>query len=147
VSPGFLATIDSESDQRRCARAVADPIAYDMEHTRDLGYCATEYLLSGGNAVVIAMDGGQLLPIPFRELLDPAAGRVRIRVVDVRSTRYAIARRHMVRLRRDDFDDAHELARYTATCRLSVEEFRREFSGLVEAEPPALSLDLVNGQA
>jgi ATP-dependent phosphofructokinase / diphosphate-dependent phosphofructokinase len=119
----------------------ADPIPLDMEHTRDLGYCAAKYLLSGGNAVVITMDGGQFRPIPFRDLLDPGTGRVRIRPVDVHSTRYAIARRYMIRLRRDDFEDAHELARYAATCGISVEQFRQEFSGLVAAEPPALSLD------
>ena len=28
----------------------ADPIPYDMEYTRDLGYCAAKYLLAGGNA-------------------------------------------------------------------------------------------------
>ena len=28
----------------------ADPIPFDMEYTRDLGYCAAKYLLAGGNA-------------------------------------------------------------------------------------------------
>ena len=28
----------------------ADPIPFDMEYTRDLGYCAAKYLLEGGNA-------------------------------------------------------------------------------------------------
>src|SRR4029453_11607921 len=27
----------------------ADPIPYDMEYTRDLGYCAAKFLLAGGN--------------------------------------------------------------------------------------------------
>ena len=36
----------------------ADPIPSDMEYTRDLGYCAAKYLLSGGNAVMISMQGG-----------------------------------------------------------------------------------------
>ncbi len=27
----------------------ADPIPFDMEYTRDLGYCAAKYLLSGGS--------------------------------------------------------------------------------------------------
>ncbi len=119
----------------------ADPIPHDLELTRDLGYCAAKYLLSGGNAVVVAMDAGQFRPIPFHDLLDPATGRVRVRLVDVRSTRYAIARRYMIRLRRDDFDDEQDLARYAAVCRLSVPEFRREFEGLVATEQPALSLE------
>ena len=103
----------------------ADPIPFDMEYTRDLGYCAAKYLLSGGNAVMISMQGGQFVPIPFAELLDPTTGRARIRLVDVASTRYAIARRYMIRLRRDDFDDPHELAKFAATAHVSVEEFRR----------------------
>ena len=28
----------------------ADPIPFDMEYTRDLGYCAAKFLVSGGNA-------------------------------------------------------------------------------------------------
>ena len=28
----------------------ADPISFDLEYTRDLGYCAAKYLLSGGSA-------------------------------------------------------------------------------------------------
>src|SRR5918999_1693716 len=41
----------------------ADPIPMDMEYTRDLGYCAAKYLLSGGNAVMISLQGGHLVPI------------------------------------------------------------------------------------
>ena len=83
----------------------ADPIPLDMEYTRDLGYCAAKYLLAGGNAVMISMQGGQFVPVPFAKMLDPATGRARVRMVDVHSTRYAIARRYMIRLRRDDFED------------------------------------------
>jgi 6-phosphofructokinase 1 len=119
----------------------ADPIPLDMEYTRDLGYCAAKYLMSGGNAVMISMQGGQFVPVPFRELIDPVTGRARVRVVDINSTRYAIARRYMIRLRRDDFDDAHELAKFAATCGLSLAEFRRQFEYLIDMEPPALHLE------
>ncbi|TMA77506.1 MAG: 6-phosphofructokinase [Deltaproteobacteria bacterium] len=125
----------------------ADPIPSDMEYTRDLGYCAAKYLLSGGNAVMISMQGGQFVPIPFAELLDPTTGRARIRLVDVGSTRYAIARRYMIRLRRDDFDDPHELAKFAATAHVSVEEFRRQFENLVALEPPPLRIEPLRGAA
>jgi 6-phosphofructokinase 1 len=118
----------------------ADPIPMDMEYTRDLGYCAAKYLLEGGSGVVISLQAGRFVPIPFEELLDPATGRPQIRLVDIHSTRYAIARRYMLRLRRDDFEDPHELARFAATAGVSLEEFRRQFEYLVEAEPPALTL-------
>jgi 6-phosphofructokinase len=118
----------------------ADPIPLDMEYTRDLGYCAAKYLLEGGSGVVVSIEGGRFVPIPFEDLLDPATGRPRLRLVDIKATRYAIARRYMLRLRRDDFDDPHELARFAATAGVSLEEFRRQFSYLVEAEPPPLTV-------
>jgi len=123
----------------------ADPIPFDMEYTRDLGYCAAKYLLSGGNAAMISMQAGHFVPIPFAALLDPGTGRTKVRLVDVASTRYAIARRYMIRLRRDDFDDAHELAKIAATAGVSLEEFRREFEYLVEDELPPLELDAATG--
>lgn len=119
----------------------ADPIPMDMEYTRDLGYCAAKYLLSGGNAVMISLQGGNFVPIPFGQLLDPASGRARLRMVDIHSTRYGIARRYMIRLRRDDFDDPHELAKFAATAGLSLQAFRDEFAYLIEAEPPRLVID------
>jgi 6-phosphofructokinase 1 len=118
----------------------ADPIPLDMEYTRDLGYCAVKYLLEGGSGVMISMQGGHFEPIPFAELLDHETGRSKVRLVDVRSTRYAIARRYMIRLRRDDFDDPHELARFAATAHMTLQEFRDHFAYLVALEPPPLHL-------
>jgi ATP-dependent phosphofructokinase / diphosphate-dependent phosphofructokinase len=120
----------------------ADPIPFDMEYTRDLGYCATKFLLSGGNAAMVSLQGGHFVPIPFAELIDPQTGKARIRMVDVHSTRYAIARRYMIRLRRDDFEDPHELAKFAATGGLNPQRFREEFEYLVRDEPPPLVLDL-----
>ena len=116
----------------------ADPIPYDMEYTRDLGYCAAKYLLSGGDAVMVSMQGGQFVPVPFAQLLDPKTGRAKIRLVDIHSTRYAIARRYMIRLRRDDFDQPAEMQKFAATAGLSVDEFRQQFGYLIETEPPPL---------
>jgi hypothetical protein len=118
----------------------ADPIPFDIEYTRDLGYCATKYLLEGGTDAMISMQGGHFVPIPFGEMIDPATGRTRVRLADVNSTGYAIARRYMIRLRRDDFDDPRKLARLAATVNRSPEAFRDEFQGLVADEPPPLML-------
>ncbi len=119
----------------------ADPIPFDLEYTRDLGYCATKYLFSGGNAAMISIQGGHFVPVPFSQLLDPQTGKAKIRMVDVYSTRYAIARRYMIRLRRDDFEDPHELAKFAATCGLHLQQFRDEFEYLVRDEPPPLVVD------
>jgi 6-phosphofructokinase len=136
---GIKATIVAKNIgyELRCA----DPVPYDMEYTRDLGYCAAKYLLAGGNAALISMQGGHFVPIPFSTLIDPGTGRTRVRLVDTSSTRYAIARRYMIRLRRDDFEDPHELAKFAATAGISTEEFRRQFEYLIETEPPPLVID------
>ena len=119
----------------------ADPVAYDMEYSRDLGYCAAKYLLQGGNGAVVTMQAGRFVPVPFDELVDPATGRTAVRLVDVKSTRYSIARRYMIRLRRDDFDDPHELAKFAATLGLTLDEFRGEFEYLIKDEPKQLVLE------
>ena len=111
----------------------ADPIPFDMEYTRDLGYCAAKYLVSGGNAAMVSMQGGHFVPVPFATMIDGETGRTRVRLVDIASTRYAIARRYMIRLRKDDFEDPQELARLATTAKLTPEEFRKQFEYLVAA--------------
>ncbi len=117
-----------------------------MEYARDLGYCAAKYLIAGGHAAMVSMQGGQFVPIPFAHLLDPATGGPRVRLVDITSARYAIARRYMIRLRRDDFADPHELAKFAATAGVSLEAFRAQFEYLVEHEPPALVIEPLEEQ-
>jgi 6-phosphofructokinase 1 len=56
-------------------------------------------------------------------MIDSQTGRTRVRLVNINSTRYAIARRYMIRLRRDDFEDPHELAKVAV---------RRGWSGTVD---------------
>jgi 6-phosphofructokinase 1 len=48
----------------------------------------------------------------------------------------------MIRLRRDDFEDPHELAKFAATVGITREQFREEFEYLVRDEPPPLVFDL-----
>jgi 6-phosphofructokinase len=119
----------------------ADPIPYDMEYARDLGYCAAKYLLAGGDSAMVSMQGGHFVPIPFSSLIDRETGRTRVRLVDTSSTRYAIARRYMIRLRHDDFDDLHELAKLAATAHMPLENFRQQFEYLIGYEPPPLLID------
>ena len=90
---------------------------------------------------MISIQGGHFVPVPFGQMIDSETGRTRIRLVDVTSTRYAIARRYMIRLRRDDFEDSLELAKLAATAHVSPDQFRREFEYLMAAEPPPLAMD------
>ncbi len=123
----------------------ADPIPMDMDYTRDLGFCAARYVHAGGTAAMISVQAGQFVPIPFERLMDPRTGRAKVRLVDINSSRYRIAYRYMLRLRRDDFDDPAELANLAVTAGTTADAFRAEFEYVVEHEPPPLVLDLEKG--
>ena len=140
---GIKTTIVSKNIgyELRCA----DPIPVDLDYTRDLGFCAARYVHAGGSAAMISIQAGQFVPIPFERLMDPETGRAKVRLVDINSSRYRIAYRYMLRLRRDDFDDAGELANLAATAGTSTEAFRAAFGYVVEHEPPPLVLDLDRG--
>ena len=105
----------------------ADPIPFDMEYTRDLGYCGAQFLLDGGDGCMVSMQEGRFVPIPFSDLMDARTGRMRVRMVDVHSTRYEIARRYMIRLRPEDFDDPDSLACLSSTAGVTPDEFRSRF--------------------
>lgn len=119
----------------------ADPIPYDMEYTRDLGYCAARFMLAGGHAAMVSMQGGRFVPIPFSQMLDPQTGRTRVRRVDIHSTRYGIARRYMIRVRRDDFEDSNGIERLAKAANLSAADFRARFEPLTREEPPRLDIE------
>ncbi len=116
-----------------------DPIPFDIEYTRDLGYCAAKFLIEGGSGAMVTVQQGKFKPIKFEDMLDPKTGRTRVRMVNVETEYVKIARRYMIRLRRDDFDKPDEIARFAKVANLSPEDFRQRFYYLVEAEAPPLS--------
>jgi 6-phosphofructokinase 1 len=113
-----------------------------MEYTRDLGYCAARYILSGGHAAMVSMQEGRFVPVPFNKMMDPETGRTRVRLVDVNSARYGIARRYMIRMRRDDFSNPLELERLAKTANMSVEDFRMRFEPVTAIEPKQLDIGI-----
>lgn len=119
----------------------ADPIPFDMEYTRDLGFCAARFLLKGGNAAMVSIQDGKFVPLHFDKIIDPDTGRARVRMVDIGSEYYYIARRYMIRLNKADFDDHHELAKYAATCGVSLQDFRKKFYYLVEKDALTCKLE------
>src|SRR5262249_53214729 len=79
----------------------ADPIPFDAEYTRDLGYGAVRFLLSEESAkygAIISFVGGHLEPLPFENMLDPSTRRMATRQVNINGEGYQVARRYMLRL-------------------------------------------------
>ena len=112
----------------------ADPIPFDMEYTRDLGYCAARYVIEGGDRALISVQRGSFVPVPFDAIMDPKTGRMRVRMVDVESDRYKIARSYMLRLRPEDFRDRVTLARLAQAANMKPAEFAQRFGYLAEGE-------------
>lgn len=109
----------------------ADPIPYDIEYTRDLGYCAAQFLLDGGTSAMVSIQNGRFTPIPFKDMVDPATGRTKVRMVDTESQSYRIARQYMIRLTADDLNETQIASRYAALMGVSVETFREWFAKTV----------------
>jgi 6-phosphofructokinase 1 len=107
----------------------ADPIPFDMEYTRDLGYCAAQYLLDGGKEAMVSVIEGRFTPLPFKDMLDPATGRTRVRMVDIESESYKIARAYMARLQPEDFGNPEKISQYAKILNLSPEQFQNSFKG------------------
>jgi 6-phosphofructokinase 1 len=111
----------------------APPIPFDIDYTRTLGYGAVRFLLAepkdelsyGG---LVCLEGGHLHVLPFAQLRDPETGRTRIRVVDVHSEHYNVAREYMIRLERRDLEDPARRAKLADAAKMTPEEFEREFS-------------------
>jgi 6-phosphofructokinase 1 len=113
----------------------ADPIPFDAEYTRNLGYGAVQFLLSDAAAkfgAVVTFVGEKMDPRPFQDLIDPATKKMRPRLVDVNSQSFECARRYMIRLDKGDFQKPEWLKKLADVVRISPEEFRKRFEYLVQ---------------
>jgi len=108
----------------------ADPIPFDAEYCRDLGYSAVRFLLGGGSGAMVSIQGGRLVPIPFDELRDPSTGKTRVRLVDTKSEGFRVARAYMIRLEAEDFEHAAWVDRLADAARLTPGLFRQRFDYL-----------------
>ena len=83
---------------------------------------------------MVSIQNGRFVPMYFADILDPVTKKTKVRMVDPSSESFYIARRYMLRLNQADFDDPHELAKYAATCGISLEEFKSQFYYLMEKD-------------
>ena len=114
----------------------ADPIPFDAEYTRDLGYGAVKFLRSEASAkfgAIISFVGGRLEPLPFEQMIEPAdQAACSTRKVDVNGEGYECARRYMIRLDARDFADTGRLAKLAAAAKMTPEQFKQRFAYLLQ---------------
>lgn len=112
----------------------ADPIPFDAEYTRDLGYGAVKFLageMSSQYGAIISFVGGRLMPLPFEQMIDPKTSRMRPRKVNVDSESFKCALRYMVRLEKSDLEDAETLGKLAGLTNLSPEAFKTRFAATI----------------
>ena len=114
----------------RCER----PTAFDVEYTRTLGQAAVDYLLKGGNNAIITIQGDQVVPIPYYQVMDPVTGRTEVRMVNTQSYYYRTAYKFMTRLKPEHALDEAYLSCLAAQTNLSLEDFLKRFGYLMEPD-------------
>ena len=108
----------------------ADPIPFDAEYTRNLGYGAVRFLLMGGTGSMTVFYEGKLKSVPFCEMFEPDTGKTKMRYVDITSETYLVGWEYMMRVKKDDLKPGN-IKRLALAAHMKVEEFRKRFSYVV----------------
>ncbi len=120
----------------RCAR----PTTSDMAYTRELGHGGVRLLLDSTldlpAGVMVTLQSGNLVPVPFEDMIDPETNRTRIRRVDLNSYSYSVARAYMIRLEKEDIETPTMLAALAEEARMSPHQFRERYEWMVRGSEP-----------
>ena len=76
---------------------------------------------------MVTLVNGNLRPVQLGDLIDPETNRTRVRLVDVSSDTYRVARAYMIRLEPQDLADEGILARLAAEAQMPASDFRERF--------------------
>ncbi len=121
----------------------ARPIPFDLDYTRSLGHGAVRLLTSpdhqeklryGG---LVCLQSGNLHPVPYADLLDAKTGRTRMRLVDLGSQTYRVARDYMIRLEVHDLEDERSAELTAAAAGMTVDKLRAVYGPSVYARAQA----------
>ncbi len=113
----------------------ANPCAFDIEYSRHLGYSAVALLMTGHTNVLVSIQQNRIVPIPFEQMMNPITGKTEVRMVNVRSIHYRIARKYMIRLETKDIQNPESLQKLADAAHLNPDEFRRRFEYVASPEP------------
>ncbi|MBN2556577.1 MAG: 6-phosphofructokinase [Anaerolineales bacterium] len=108
----------------------APPNAYDVDYTRSLGQAAVEFLVNGGSHATITIQGNQIVPMRFDEMMNPETGRTEVRKVNIDSWSYRSAYRFMIRLKAEDAHNEPLWAEMASLTTLTVDELKARYGYL-----------------
>ncbi|MCH7493819.1 6-phosphofructokinase, partial [bacterium] len=124
----------------RCAR----PTTSDLVYTRDLGHGGVRLLLDSKRdlppGVMVTIRAGDLVPVPFDEMINPQTNRTRIRRVDLSSYSYSVARAYMIRVEAADLEDPTMLAALAGEAKMTPHAFRERYERVAAHLPESHEL-------
>jgi ATP-dependent phosphofructokinase / diphosphate-dependent phosphofructokinase len=106
----------------------AEPNAFDLDYTRDLGAGAVRALLGGASGVMITRQGGAIVPVSFEDIMDPKTGRTRVRLVDTSTDSHASARVLQVRIEREDLESSAQLEALAQATKLTPQQVAERYA-------------------
>lgn len=106
----------------------ADPIPFDVDYTRKLGYCAVKYLLGGGDGALVYLRRGRMQATPFPDLVDRRTDSMKVRYVDTNTEAYEVSQKYMIKITPGDLENAKSLGSLSRHTSLTSSEFREYFS-------------------
>ena len=90
----------------------------------------TLVLLAGGSSLLITRQDGQIVPIPFADIIDPKTKKSRVRGVDVTTDSYRNALALQERVTAEDLADPATLAAIAAAAKLGEREAAERYAPL-----------------
>jgi 6-phosphofructokinase 1 len=108
----------------------ADPIPFDAAYCRDLGFSAIKFLVQGGAEAMISVQGGHMVPLSFDQIREAGTGKTRVRMVNVNSEGYRVAREYMLRVESKDFEDPSWIDKMALAANMTAAEFLARFGYL-----------------
>jgi 6-phosphofructokinase 1 len=109
-------------------------VGYELR-SADLGYSAVRFLIDGGTGAMVSVQSGRFVAIPFDDLVEAESGKTKVRLVDITSEGYRVARAYMIRLDAEDFGHAAWVDRLADAAGLTPGAFRQRFEYLASTTP------------
>ena len=120
----------------------ANPIPFDIEYTRDLGYGAVHLAIEGNSGVLVSRQAGRIIPIHFDEIIDRKTGKIKVRYYDTTTESYKVAREYMIRLEPEDLVNKEILNKLASVTNLTPEQFLKRFAYLCNYKPSEYPMPL-----
>ena len=109
----------------------APPCAYDIEYTRGLGGSAVAFILNGGSNAIISQQHGQIVPLPYDQMINPETGRTVVRMVNLESFKYKSAYKFMTRLKAEHAHQDGLLDELASLTKLDAASFKNRYGYLL----------------